>query len=560
MLYKGDKKARLYKGDAHPAEWYKGGDKITGFTTESKSGEHIEFSDSYNGKFDELTVYGMSEQKSYAGLNLALCDKTTAFNAYQSIIVSDDGNNNTITLQATGGAWGGRGFVLPKPLSFGQTVYIKATIETEYGIAPVVSIEGWRTGGTVRVTNSETTIRTEYQAVTIKTPTDGEPIDFYVIRFSTFHSGGWSTAGETITYRNIMLTNTNGADFEPYVGGKPAPNMDFPQPIVDLEAETAVAGRNLIPYPYAGGAYVENKGIIWTVKPDGTIVANGTNTSNDNAYYNVALNQNNRRIPMKKGTYTISSSRAGIYVAGGFRDSAGNIVNATNGSPSFNISNGSTYTFTVNEDFELFMYLFIAKGVTVNNAELKVMIEPGTTHAKYEPYREPQEIAITARGIPVPRNGNYTDANGQQWYCDTVDLARGKYIQRVKRTTLTLTKATYNTIYGYRWANQTVRDAAVVHNEIGDTILCDKLRFNAASATGTPQPNRDGIRMSGSFKTVVAEFQDDEHNAVDVEVAYMINPVETDLDAFTTLFPTTIIDSNTDRVTATAKVVDGGTT
>jgi hypothetical protein len=33
-------------------------------------------------------------------------------------------------------------------------------------------------------------------------------------------------------------------------------------------------------------------------------------------------------------------------------------------------------------------------------------------------------------GIPVLSGGNYTDANGQQWLCNEIDFARGKYIQR----------------------------------------------------------------------------------------------------------------------------------
>ena len=34
-------------------------------------------------------------------------------------------------------------------------------------------------------------------------------------------------------------------------------------------------------------------------------------------------------------------------------------------------------------------------------------------------------------GIPVASGGNYTDADGQQWICDEVDLARGVYVQRI---------------------------------------------------------------------------------------------------------------------------------
>lgn len=36
-------------------------------------------------------------------------------------------------------------------------------------------------------------------------------------------------------------------------------------------------------------------------------------------------------------------------------------------------------------------------------------------------------------GIPVKSGGNYTDAYGQKWSCDEIDLERGKYVQRIKK-------------------------------------------------------------------------------------------------------------------------------
>ena len=39
-------------------------------------------------------------------------------------------------------------------------------------------------------------------------------------------------------------------------------------------------------------------------------------------------------------------------------------------------------------------------------------------------------------GIPVASGGNYTDANGQQWVCDEIDLARGVYVQRIYKLAL----------------------------------------------------------------------------------------------------------------------------
>lgn len=54
-------------------------------------------------------------------------------------------------------------------------------------------------------------------------------------------------------------------------------------------------------------------------------------------------------------------------------------------------------------------------------------------------------------GIPVTSGGNYTDANGQQWVCDEIDLARGVYVQRIKVLNLDGTKQwieyTYQTQY-----------------------------------------------------------------------------------------------------------------
>ena len=53
---------------------------------------------------------------------------------------------------------------------------------------------------------------------------------------------------------------------------------------------------------------------------------------------------------------------------------------------------------------------------------------------EWEEYRKvsEQQIAVgELPGIPVSQNGNYTDANGQQWVCDEIDFERGVYIQRV---------------------------------------------------------------------------------------------------------------------------------
>lgn len=39
-------------------------------------------------------------------------------------------------------------------------------------------------------------------------------------------------------------------------------------------------------------------------------------------------------------------------------------------------------------------------------------------------------------GIPVKNGGNYTDSKRQQWACDEIDFARGKWVQRIRKVKL----------------------------------------------------------------------------------------------------------------------------
>ena len=65
-----------------------------------------------------------------------------------------------------------------------------------------------------------------------------------------------------------------------------------------------------------------------------------------------------------------------------------------------------------------------------------LQLEYGSEATTYEPYRIPQILTLQTPnglpGVPVSKDGNYTDADGQQWVCDEIDLERGKYVQRVK--------------------------------------------------------------------------------------------------------------------------------
>ena len=69
-----------------------------------------------------------------------------------------------------------------------------------------------------------------------------------------------------------------------------------------------------------------------------------------------------------------------------------------------------------------------------------IMLALGASKLPWMPYKLPQTLTLQTPnglpGIPVDSGGNYTDENGQQWVCDEVDLARGKYVQRVGTETI----------------------------------------------------------------------------------------------------------------------------
>ena len=69
-----------------------------------------------------------------------------------------------------------------------------------------------------------------------------------------------------------------------------------------------------------------------------------------------------------------------------------------------------------------------------------LQLEIGSEATTYEPYRTPQILTLQTPnglpGVPVSKDGNYTDADGQQWICDEIDLGRGKYIERTWKKTL----------------------------------------------------------------------------------------------------------------------------
>lgn len=231
--------------------------------------------------------------------------------------------------------------------------------------------------------------------------------------------------GKTVNvtvYPMIRLATVTDGTFEPYTGGIPTPNPNYPQELNSVEnPNVSVFGGNLCDLPDMTNTVIN--GITWSYK-DGVIYANGTATAQSNVGPSVCT------LDLEPGTYTLSGGVNGILVI---------VYRLRNGVKTyFTSKNGNYVTFDVENGDALYLHGQVPNGNSVVAAAAYPIINAGTSPISWEPYKASQTLALnrTLHGIPVTSNGNYTDSNGQQWICDEIDFERGVYIQRVGIATM----------------------------------------------------------------------------------------------------------------------------
>ena len=183
-----------------------------------------------------------------------------------------------------------------------------------------------------------------------------------------------------------------------------------------------------------------------------------------------------------------------------------------------------------------------------------LQLEIGSEATTYEPYRAPQTLTLQTPnglpGVPVSEDGNYTDADGQQWVCDEIDLERGKYVQRIKKSLVLLKKTSHGNPDGYRYISYDVNDMHRNHTE----ILSDKFRYNEGAANSSGDITIRGIRVSPDFNAIVAfEKSVLPSELIETTVYYVLaTPIERDLTpeeiaaykALRTYGPTTVVSND----------------
>ena len=203
-----------------------------------------------------------------------------------------------------------------------------------------------------------------------------------------------------------------------------------------------------------------------------------------------------------------------------------------------------------------FLDVIARKAVTIRDYQ----VEYGTTSTAYEPYKEQTTTLQTPNGLlglKVNSGGNYTDSNGQQWICDEIDLARGKYVQRIRKIVL---DGNIDTKHVGQHENGT-KYLGIILQEKDYTLKASNMlctRYIRAEWT-----NENGYVYSVKKDTVIItdnRFTDLETTKKiigeekPVIIYPLLTPIETDLPQETiaafkklhTNYPTTIVSNNAD--------------
>ena len=383
---------------------------------ENASGENIHLDDSADSKLVEFGMYGKAKQNTTTGKNLI---RFPYVGGSSGIVTVLDNGEIKISGTTTNDVWfailNNASNINPYYLPSGTyTLSVEATAPMDYINIGIINVSN----GSTIVSKALSGLITEV-TFTIDSETN--------ISIRTFVGTG-RTVNTTI-YPMLRLASITDNTWEPYTGGIPSPNPEYPQDIeVSGESgsvEVKSVGKNLLPYPYNGFVHTD-RGITWTDNKDGTVTANGTATSDAAFYFN-------EKHIFKAGNYILNGCPSGGSNSS-YRIQLANSDWTVN---YLDIGDGASVTLEENTKLEQFR-IFIAKGTTVPNLTFKPMLRLASdTDSTYEPYKSKTATIPTENGlagIPVDSGGNYTDSNGQQWICDEIVKyadGSGEKIQRV---------------------------------------------------------------------------------------------------------------------------------
>lgn len=241
-----------------------------------------------------------------------------------------------------------------------------------------------------------------------------------------------------LNYNDILKPmfnkGTTKLEWEPYTGGNPSPNPDYPQEIESIKDSITFKriGKNYNKYPYFDGDSFSQNGVTYTVQEDLGIKIEGTSTGE--TYYDIHRGYN-----FKKGTYKVS-------VVGLTDNILLNIVPYLKDGSHLDAlvfdKNNTVKDLILEEDVTLNDYIAIVNTDVTVNTTLYLQIEKGTEVTEYEPYHEDvytinlntdlNSINILSKQLEY----NYVDEDGNKYLCDVIDFKNKKIIKYLNKIIL----------------------------------------------------------------------------------------------------------------------------
>ena len=257
---------------------------------------------------------------------------------------------------------------------------------------------------------------------------------------------GANTEVTTGTIKPMFYIDGDGT-WEPFSGGKPAPNPEYPQDIKSLGKDgnlyTGILGTNLIDTKSLKVS--SNKNL--DVSEDGytVTVTGGTDSGWASSIYEFPTELvkmlRGKRVYSACDYYTTSQDNTGTRAGFNVTLADGTVVYPA----SIGVVNTAVHE-TINKNavkiiFGIYSNNSGANLETDNVVTIKGLRTSIGDYVDWEEYKKFQSTIIPheLRGIPVTDASiaNYIDSDGRMWICDEVDLERGMYVQRFNTYVIT---------------------------------------------------------------------------------------------------------------------------
>lgn len=345
--------------DIHPADFFTAEDVI------SDCGSDLSLDDTMASTLRSVELKGDTFQQTYSGKN-AVVDLSAASTSYVSYNIDTNLLSSAMVYSFT-----------PNFSATGITIYVRSINSNTY-IYSVATAD--------IVANQKNTITftlTDEQITNLK----AQPSIIQIYKAYA----GWEAPELS---EPMLESGSTVTDYEPYVGGTPSPNPDYPQDIqvVTGEQTVMVTGKNLLPMVDGAVTYY---GLTLTIDK-GILTINGTMNTNQAANFkltNGIISNTGATIPaswLSESVTNWNGKTLSIKLLSGTAPSAGSAFRFFTGTTTHiwqsypNITR--EITFDTDEDISC-LALFVNPNITFNNAKYEIQLEKGSTATDYEPYQ-----------------------------------------------------------------------------------------------------------------------------------------------------------------------------